>query len=46
MQDAIDMMTRYTPLCLSVKDAYYCYGMSKMTVVNESEDSTLKYKRL
>ena len=46
MQDALDLMIRLTPLNLTEKDAIYCYGMCKMTVINEAEESTLKYKRL
>jgi hypothetical protein len=46
MQDAIDMMIKLTPLLMTEKDAYFCYGMCKMTCVNEAEESTLRYKRM
>lgn len=46
MSDALDLMIRLTPLALTEKDAFFCYGMSKMTVANEVEESTVKYKRL
>ena len=46
MDDALNLMMRLTPLQLSEKEAKYCYGMSKMTVMDEAEESTLKYKRL
>ena len=46
MNDALDVMIRLTPLSMTEKDAIYCYGMCKMTVVNEAEDSTVRYKRL
>ena len=42
----MNMMMRDTCLALNDKDATFCYGMSKMTVANESEEATLKYKRL
>lgn len=31
---------------MTEKDAYFCYGMCKMTCVNEAEESTMRYKRL
>ena len=46
MQDALDLMIKFTPLALTEKDAFFCYGMCKMTVINEAEDSTLRYRRL
>lgn len=36
MQDAIDFMMVESGLNLSLKDAVYCYGMSKMTVIKEN----------
>jgi len=39
-------MIRLTPLNMTEKDAIFCYGMCKMTVVNEAEESNVKYKRL
>ena len=46
MNDALDLMIKLTPVSLTEKDAYFCYGMSKMTVINEAEESTIRYKRL
>jgi hypothetical protein len=46
MQDALDVMIKLTPLQLTEKDAFFCYGMCKMTCVNEAEESTMRYKRL
>ena len=46
MNDAHDLMIRLTPLKLTEKDAFLCYGLCKMTTVNEAEESTLRYKRL
>ena len=46
MIDAVDLMCRLTPLSLTEKEAYLCYGMCKMTTVNEAEESSIKYKRL
>ena len=46
MNDALDMMIRVSPLRLTEKDAFLCYGMCKMTTVNEAEESNIKYKRL
>ena len=36
-QDALDFMCRHTTLQMAEKDAIYCFGMSKMTVINEHE---------
>lgn len=46
MQDSLDLMIRNTPLAMTEKDAIFCYGMCKMTTVNEAEESSIKYKRL
>ena len=46
MSEALDLMIRLTPLALTEKDAIMCYGMSKMTVVNEADEASVKYKRL
>ena len=35
MHEALDVMIRLTPLAMTEQDAIFCYGMSKMTVVNE-----------
>lgn len=45
-EDALGLMMRDTALNMIEKDAMFCYGMSKMTVTNEQEDSTTKYRRL
>ena len=37
LKDALDLMLRQTDLRLVEKDAIYCYGISKMTVVNEQD---------
>jgi hypothetical protein len=39
-------MMRLTPLKMADRDAIFCYGMCKMTCINEAEESTLRYKRL
>lgn len=47
MQNAYDLVMKYTPIAFNERDAQYCYGMSKMTVVDETEESeVVKYKRL
>lgn len=45
MQDAMNLMMRDTDLALIEKDATYCYGMCKMSVIQES-DSAWQYKQL
>ena len=45
-QDALNLMIRDSALNVIEKDAIFCYGMCKMTVINEFEDSQTKYKRL
>ena len=35
MDDAIDFMTTHSKLDFSYKEAIYCYGMCKMTVIDE-----------
>lgn len=44
-QDASDLLVKLTPLKMTYTQALFCFGMSKMTTVNESEESN-KYKRL
>lgn len=39
----IDTVTTDTPVHLSERDAYYCFGMSKMTVKDESRQGQLQY---
>jgi hypothetical protein len=46
MQDSLDVMIKLSSLQMTEKDAYFCYGMCKMTCVNEGEESTIRYKRL
>ena len=46
MQDALDLLMKLTPLNMIEKDAIYCYGMCKMTITDEQDDSTAKYKKL
>lgn len=46
MQDAFNLMMRDTNIGLIEKDAIFCYGMCKMTCVNEQQDSSTLYKRL
>ena len=36
-------MTKESKLGISEKDAYFCYGMSKMTVKDENEGGVTKY---
>ncbi|CDW72588.1 UNKNOWN [Stylonychia lemnae] len=44
-QDTINLMLRDSQLNLIEKDAVYCYGMCKMSVITESND-TWQYKQL
>lgn len=46
IQNAYDLIMKLTPIALNEKQAYYCYAMCKMTVVDEAEEATLRYKRL
>ena len=39
----IDLVTSMTPVHLSEREAYFCFGMSKMTVKNESMKGTFQY---
>ena len=41
----MDLFTRKSECGLSYKDAVFCYGMSKMTLANENEDSQ-KYLKM
>ena len=43
-KDAINLMTRDTHVSMFDKDAMYCYGMSKMTVVDEVKHS-IRYEK-
>ncbi len=44
MHDAMNLMMKDTQLNLIEKDAIYCYGMSKMSVIDL--DSMWQYKHL
>ena len=46
MHDALALIMRDTAIGLIEKDAIFCYGMCKMTVPIETENSSDKYKRL
>ena len=46
MQDALNLIMKDSPLGLIEKDAIFCYGMCKMTCVNEMSDSSVHYKQL
>lgn len=45
MNEAIELFTKKSDCGLNEKEAIYCYGMSKMTVTNENDDSS-KYSLL
>lgn len=36
-KDCIELLMRDSDLAMNEKDALYCFGMSKMTVVQENE---------
>ena len=42
----IDLVTKDSRLMLSEKDAFFCFGMSKMTVKDENDGGTLRYNVL
>lgn len=42
-QAVIDMVTKDTPVHLTERDAYHCFGMSKMTVRDESRRGQWQY---
>ena len=44
-KDAIALMTKDTPVGMNERDTLYCYGMSKMTIIDEKNQSK-KYNRL
>ncbi|TNV87178.1 hypothetical protein FGO68_gene2179 [Halteria grandinella] len=46
MKEIVDLVVRKTPVGLNEKDAVFCYGMSKMTVIDESTESTIRYQRI
>lgn len=46
MQDALALVMRDSGVNLIEKESIFCYGMCKMTVPQESEETTAKYKRL
>jgi len=39
MDQAIDLFTKKSECGINKNDCLYCYGMSKMTLVNENGDS-------
>jgi hypothetical protein len=39
MNDALDLMIRDTRIGFNENEAIFCYGLCKMTVINESVDS-------
>jgi len=45
-QEAMNLMMKDSRLFMLEKEASYCYGMCKMTVALESEESSVKYRRL
>ena len=42
----VDMVAYKTPVHLTERDAYYCLGMSKMTVKDETAKAALQYNVL
>ena len=46
MQDAVDLFVKLTPVDLTYPQAIWCYGMSKMTIINENENVKIKYLRM
>ena len=46
MQDAVDLFVKLTPVSLTYPQAIWCYGMSKMTILNENENVKAKYLRM
>lgn len=39
LKDAIDLLEKKAGMGLAAKDVIFCFGMSKMTIANENEDS-------
>jgi hypothetical protein len=46
MQDAVDLFVKMSPVALTYPQAIWCYGMSKMTIINENENVKIKYLRM
>jgi hypothetical protein len=46
MQDAVDLFVKLTPVALTYPQAVWCYGMSKMSIINENENVKMKYLRM
>ena len=44
-KDAIALMTKDTPVGMNERDTLYCYGMSKMTIIDEKNQSK-RYNKL
>ena len=38
LNDCYDLFMRETNILVNEKDIMYCFGMSKMTIVNETKD--------
>ena len=46
MNDALNLMMKDSRIGLIEKDAIFCYGLCKMTVANEFNESKEKYRKL
>jgi len=46
MRDCIELFTRKTELLAKEEYVTYCFGMSKVTVVNETKEGEKKYSNL
>jgi len=46
IKDAIELFVKLTPVSLTYAQATQCYGMSKMTVINENENVKSKYQKM
>ena len=44
-KDTIDLFTEHESIKMSEQEIIYCYGMSKMTIPNENNDSK-KYEKI
>ena len=43
LRAVINLVTKDSSLALSEKDAFFCFGMSKMTVKDENDGGTTRY---
>ena len=41
--NTIDLVTDRTPVCLTEREAYFCFGMCKMTIQDESQRAHYQY---